>query len=788
MTRSRIVFFALVFVLLATVAKTCVPDFPALVFTRKHGPDGPISAFTQGKIGIPLPDWWRPYLVVAYRYLENKPLSHAEAKSFADFWGIEHDYGFPADPAKRALNKWLKVRQQYPPRIPRENLKPYKEEDFNYNLNCTFSAFVTATDTLRSRAQHFGDKSKELQQWIAGQDAVFENCDGNHKQPVFPEPLPVQADPLLRADRAYQTAATYFYTGNYQRAASDFDAIGKDAASPWQPIAPYLAVRAMLRQVSANSEQFDYPDQYKPDDLARLKESEHRLQAIINDPSRKQWHHDARKLLNFIAFRIEPLQYQHRLAAGIIRGGESEDFGQNVKDYTLLLDKQVGQLPDFAGVRRSSDEYEKKLEQWRHEQYKIQQADDLSDWILTFQSDSQSAKQHAIKKWRTSRTIPWLYLALAKLNGTDSESSEAIQAAGKIVPESPLFAALNYHCARLLKERGDWAGAREVLEKIVESKQNLSLSTINLIQDEQTKLSPDRKSFILLLARQPVAMTYAYFDDTDNGCYGVDCNLAFYGLAKPPRGRKLELQFDSSTGQLLNTAVPTEELVRIVNEKALPASLQRRLATAVWARAALLDQPDLAASIADAVIAGEPELKRFTEELAAAKSPEERRFVAAFAIAHFPGLRPYVDTTYPRETAFVKIDSYRDNWWCKDVGVVSDLAGYEKQWRVVDEPGVSPSPAFLTREQTQTSKTEWKNLRSIGTAEEHLPKTLIGWAKTHPDDPRVPEALHFSWRVSRYGCGLSDPKHYNRQVFDILHKRYPNSEWTKKTKYWFKRD
>jgi len=50
-------------------------------------------------------------------------------------------------------------------------------------------------------------------------------------------------------------------------------------------------------------------------------------------------------------------------------------------------------------------------------------------------------------------------------------------------------------------------------------------------------------------------------------------------------------------------------------------------------------------------------------------------------------------------------------------------------------------------------------------------------------------------RAWRYGCADSNPgtaqeskenaPNYSKQAFDILHQRYPDNEWTKKTPYWF---
>jgi hypothetical protein len=65
-----------------------------------------------------------------------------------------------------------------------------------------------------------------------------------------------------------------------------------------------------------------------------------------------------------------------------------------------------------------------------------------------------------------------------------------------------------------------------------------------------------------------------------------------------------------------------------------------------------------------------------------------------------------------------------------------------------------------------------------------LAEQAVAWAKAHRDDPRAPEALHDSVRAMRYGCGGGDAK-LSKEAFTILHSRYPKSEWTAKTPFWF---
>ena len=84
-----------------------------------------------------------------------------------------------------------------------------------------------------------------MREWVRAQDAVFANCQGDPL--VLPDPAPPSADPLARADRAYQTAAAYFYATRYDEAAKRFQAIAADTTSPWRPYGRYLAARALIR-------------------------------------------------------------------------------------------------------------------------------------------------------------------------------------------------------------------------------------------------------------------------------------------------------------------------------------------------------------------------------------------------------------------------------------------------------------------------------------------------------------------------------------------------------------
>jgi hypothetical protein len=68
-------------------------------------------------------------------------------------------------------------------------------------------------------------------------------------------------------------------------------------------------------------------------------------------------------------------------------------------------------------------------------------------------------------------------------------------------------------------------------------------------------------------------------------------------------------------------------------------------------------------------------------------------------------------------------------------------------------------------------------------APEFLAAQTVAWVNTHPADPRAAEALHLAVRAVRYGCGAKPGA--SKAAFQLLHRRYPDSEWARKTKYWY---
>ena len=77
-------------------------------------------------------------------------------------------------------------------------------------------------------------------------------------------------------------------------------------------------------------------------------------------------------------------------------------------------------------------------------------------------------------------------------------------------------------------------------------------------------------------------------------------------------------------------------------------------------------------------------------------------------------------------------------------------------------------------------------LVAIDDAKRYLAKQTLAWARSAPQDPRVPEALYIAVQATsqyKYGCnGWEYDKQTKKQAETILRTKYPQSPWTAKLK------
>jgi hypothetical protein len=182
------------------------------------------------------------------------------------------------------------------------------------------------------------------------------------------------------------------------------------------------------------------------------------------------------------------------------------------------------------------------------------------------------------------------------------------------------------------------------------------------------------------------------------------------------------------------------------------------------------------------MIAGEPGWKPWLTAYDSSTTPDDRRVTALLALMRFPSVRPYINAGTTREEGFALYSSYRDNWWCADMGSFDYSTGHNfgGGYPNPNQPPHVELPGFLTPSMASESDQEQAALAKIGDAPQYFGQQTLAWVKAHPKDPRNSELLGFTLRAMRNGCNLEKSYALKREVFTILHARYPQSEWAKK--------
>ncbi|MBC8028819.1 MAG: hypothetical protein H7Z16_01800 [Pyrinomonadaceae bacterium] len=751
--RSLLAVALLVVILLQSpISFACGPYTLSSVFTFKVHPEYPLEKFAQGEIGTVQPSYARSYLFVAYRYFNGGTFSPTEQRALVDLWKDRLDFRWtPGD--ENWVKGWQDARQKAlagpAPAIDvyRNREKPNQYESY---LNCQQDAFETAAATVEDRIRKLGAENPALKQWVEAQDQVFANCAKGQDIPVA---LPADADALLRADRDYQIAAANFYAGNFDVARTQFDSIARDAKSPWRAGAPYMGARTLLRKASLG------PEETKN---AALVESEERLNKIIKTPELASSHAAARRLLNLVGIRLHPEARLHELGLSLASKTELASLKQDLWDYTILLDKFVGD-----GEAHHQKATPVNL-----------QGDDLTDWITTLQSDKTEALDHSVERWQATSSVVWLVAALSKVAPQHAKAAMLQAAAARLLPSSPAFATASFHDVRLDIASGRILEARAKLDDLLRKDRALfNRSSRNLLHKQRMIISSSLDDFIEHAQRLPAGFAW----DESNREIPVE-EAEFGEELKSLQGKPL---FDSDATEILNRRMPLALLSQAAINSRLPEHLRRDVTQAVWLRAVLLGDARTAAALVPKLKTLVPEMASLLDEYVKAREPAAKKFLAIYIWLKFPGLEPVIDTGVGR-ASLAEQDSYRDNWWCTAAFSAETNATEENKalpLRVTPEESV---PAFLTAAQTAAGEKEYAMLAAFGAAPNYLSREVIEWATKNPGDRRVPEALHLAVKTSRYGCTDKQTGKWSKAAHDFLHRRYPNNHWTKQTPYWFK--
>src|ERR1700754_370779 len=744
----------LAFVLLFTAtppARACGPFMVDAIFVHTVHPGYPMDRSAAGRLGVVQPTYARSCLYVAYRYLAGSSFTPEEQKALPILWNDRLGSG-SSEGEEDWLKPWLEARRKVVSQDPapisvfRSREKPNEYEAY---LNCPQDAFDTAVSTLNERITKYGADSANVKTWLEAQDQVFSNCAGGS---FIPTELPADSDALMRADRVYQIAAANFYSVNLDEAKKRFESIAGDSGSPWRQNSTYLVARTLARKGSLG------PPEQKQESL---NAAEALLRKILADKNFSSLHAAANRLLNLVRLRAHPAERLNELAQTLTTKTANPNLKQDLWDYTVLLD----------GYLEKDEEDEKSTAE-------IPKGEDLTDWIATFQDASQAAKDHAISRWQASRSNQWLIAALSLIDGQHAKANELLAAALKVNSRSAAFASARYHAIRLLIEIGKSNEARTLLDQTLKTdRAHFDESALNLLTSQRMLLANSLDEFLADAARVPAAICWN--DD------GRELPVEEVETSDEVKDQLNKPFFDVDAAKAINQQLPLSVLKEAASSKVLPLGPRRDLAQAAWLRAALLGDTNTADELTPVLANLFPDLSALLNEYSSTAQPDEKKFAAIYAWLKTPGMEPVVDAGIGRVIPLTQQDSYRDNWWCS---AAFQPATPEENREVIQFTAVTTGkpPRFLSPADSARAEKEWSTLSAFGTAPNYIVKQVVQWANTHPNDPRVPEALHLAVRTTRYGCTDKDSVRWSKTAFDVLHRKYPNNPWTKKTPYWFK--
>lgn len=723
----------------SSVSLACGPFTLQAIFSFTVHPEFPLENYAAGELGVIQPTYARSYLFVAYRHLLDRGFSKEEQKLLVDLWNERLNYRWEPN-HENSIAHWTEARAKIisgePPTIEpyRNREKPNEYESY---LNCHNDAFETAAATLNTRAEKLGLNSLLVREWVEAQDQVFANCGGGR---YIPNAAPAQAEPLSRADRAYQIAAAHFYAGDFDEAQKSFINIAQDQTSPWQKHANYLIARTLVRKASLG------PAESKNKNLTQ---AETELNRLLANPALKESHTAARRLLTIVRLRLHP-EIRLRELGTTLMESPSQDLKQQLWDYTVLLDKFIGDEPREPGAELPA----------------FIPQDELTDWILTFQSSSAATLTHALERWRARSSTPWLVAVLTKINAGHPEVEDVMSAAATIKNSSPAFPSVSFHTVRLLIEGNQIDRARRVLDELLSTQRAaFPTSTLNLIRTQRMTVATDLEDFLDFSHSVPAGLTW---DEDDRE---LPAGLAEDSELESELHKSM---FSPEAAQILNQSLPLELLKQAAESKRLPVHLRRDLAQATWLRAVMLGQTKTATELVPVLSALVPEATALLNDFDSTRE-DLKKYVAVYLWLKFPGFEPLVDAGVGRRTPLGTQDSYRDNWWCS-------AAFYQESQKAAPEI----KPPFITESQRAMAKRQFTSLIKGGAAPNYISQQIVEWATKAPADRRVPEALHLAVRSTRYGCGDTETGKWSKAAYDLLHKRYPRSIWARRTPYWFK--
>jgi hypothetical protein len=361
------------------------------------------------------------------------------------------------------------------------------------------------------------------------------------------------------------------------------------------------------------------------------------------------------------------------------------------------------------------------------------------------------------------------------------------------------------HAIRLTLAAADPAAARARLDAIL-ARPALTLSERNLFTGERMQIAADLDDLARLALRRPYCIAY------DGLCDADDFREGHFTLDRGAHGEWLGFGADA---RALIDRLPLADRIALSRNPRIPRALRLDLALTGFARAAQLRDDRAIAALAADLAGLLPAMRRDWQGIAAARSGPARRFAIAFAMAKLPGLRPNLAGYTRPEGTIRSFQGYWVDWLIvpRGQGVSpsepppASAYIHDSDWYMWDDSAANDTlcvgdcglgafpirlPPFAAAGRARAAAERAASV--IGTdghdfGARELPRGTISlWeealagAAARPGDPRSPEMLYWLIHVARWG-GNHD--HLGRRAFRLLHTRYPESAWARRSPYYY---
>jgi hypothetical protein len=721
-----------------------------------------------------------------------------------------------------------------------QRLLPHAAGAYGY-INIGDCRIDYALQTLKARIASLGEDHAYVRRWLAAQQVVFQACAERRRQAptttALPPPLAVDEARIAKLqteDRDYQAAALAFYRGDRASALAAFRRIAASASSH------RLIARYMTAAIRAGS----VPGRFgESAPLIPPAQAVAELQAMLADPALKPIHPMVQALVGWVGASVadaatRKAQVAVTLAALEAPAARLASDPQARRRYALArsdIDRLhmagsdrdpawwlgAGPPDDFTASRAMMDQA---------------RTDPLAAWVLVPPPYAQGRAwapfaETGAEVWRPIElyaakaaeaggpaAAAWLRLKHAVDREYDEGVWEAVreEEAAAAKGEEPAMAALAfdfYHQVRLALSAWRTRGFenQETFQAALAGMQAFPF------KGASPWLAARHDGLQYLMTEGRIAQARAWRDalyPTDRTAlerlYGDAALLQILAEDEAHFAAALATPGDLPLQNSLSIAA----LSRLSADPAVPQTLRARFARVAWARTYALGRP-----------VG-PDLDRRMRELnpllvASWRSrpgrtvrPDDRTIL--LDVLRSPGLNILiVDTDRDVEpkgaddanTGLVAIDLYNhndDNWWCAwkagrnardlqrdlkydffgsaNLSLADGSEVYDLRDRL--RPILAASVAFRSQDPA-----EQLALAAIPCAPKLLSERTLDWVRHtaffRSRDGQA-EALALAVKTTRYGC-YSDGPHgaYSKAAWTELHTRFPDTDWARRTRYWF---